>query len=238
MPDLGYSHELLCVCSRWEEEKKEDGIKWMQLEHRGPYFVPPYEPLPKDVQFYYDGTAVGGPGAWGGALSLGRMNIPLEKPWVQAGGSCTWLELQSFWGADPNCCFFSLSCILGLSFVSHELEKWDFTDPWPQGLTHPRILLGCSKLLMSPGSPHITLEQFRVSLAGQIHVCCLCVFVTFPLGFLLFPALSSSLNSFLMDQREREIRTVGVSPGMVEMERDHIPLVFLSFLGLPIIFLP
>ncbi|XP_058663403.1 DNA topoisomerase I, mitochondrial isoform X2 [Ammospiza nelsoni] len=39
----------------WEEEKKEDGIKWMQLEHRGPYFVPPYEPLPKDVQFYYDG---------------------------------------------------------------------------------------------------------------------------------------------------------------------------------------
>lgn len=106
MPDLGYSHGLLCVCSRWEEEKKEDGIKWMQLEHRGPYFVPPYEPLPKDVQFYYDGTAVGGPGAWGGALSLGRMNIPLEKPWVQAGGSCTWLELQSFWGADPNCCFF------------------------------------------------------------------------------------------------------------------------------------
>ncbi|XP_009100226.4 DNA topoisomerase I, mitochondrial isoform X2 [Serinus canaria] len=39
----------------WEEEKKEDGVKWKQLEHRGPYFVPPYEPLPKDVQFYYDG---------------------------------------------------------------------------------------------------------------------------------------------------------------------------------------
>ncbi|NXR79458.1 TOP1M topoisomerase, partial [Pycnonotus jocosus] len=42
-------------CSRWEEEKKEDGVKWMQLEHRGPYFVPPYEPLPEDVRFYYDG---------------------------------------------------------------------------------------------------------------------------------------------------------------------------------------
>ncbi|XP_056340302.1 DNA topoisomerase I, mitochondrial [Oenanthe melanoleuca] len=39
----------------WEEEKKEDGVKWMQLEHRGPYFVPLYEPLPEDVQFYYDG---------------------------------------------------------------------------------------------------------------------------------------------------------------------------------------
>ncbi|XP_074685466.1 DNA topoisomerase I, mitochondrial isoform X1 [Strix aluco] len=43
-------------CSRWEEEeKKEDGVKWTQLEHRGPYFAPLYEPLPDDVQFYYDG---------------------------------------------------------------------------------------------------------------------------------------------------------------------------------------
>ncbi|XP_068019305.1 DNA topoisomerase I, mitochondrial isoform X2 [Melanerpes formicivorus] len=39
----------------WEEEKKEDQVKWTQLEHRGPYFVPLYEPLPDDVQFYYDG---------------------------------------------------------------------------------------------------------------------------------------------------------------------------------------
>ncbi|XP_040443080.1 DNA topoisomerase I, mitochondrial isoform X2 [Falco naumanni] len=42
-------------CSRWEEEKKEDGVKWTQLEHRGPYFAPVYEPLPDNVQFYYDG---------------------------------------------------------------------------------------------------------------------------------------------------------------------------------------
>ncbi|XP_027640117.1 DNA topoisomerase I, mitochondrial isoform X2 [Falco peregrinus] len=42
-------------CSRWEEEKKEDGVKWTQLEHRGPYFAPLYEPLPDNVQFYYDG---------------------------------------------------------------------------------------------------------------------------------------------------------------------------------------
>ncbi|XP_064010492.1 DNA topoisomerase I, mitochondrial isoform X2 [Pogoniulus pusillus] len=39
----------------WEEEKKEDQVKWTQLEHRGPYFVPLYEPLPDDVRFYYDG---------------------------------------------------------------------------------------------------------------------------------------------------------------------------------------
>ncbi|XP_064010494.1 DNA topoisomerase I, mitochondrial isoform X4 [Pogoniulus pusillus] len=42
-------------CRRWEEEKKEDQVKWTQLEHRGPYFVPLYEPLPDDVRFYYDG---------------------------------------------------------------------------------------------------------------------------------------------------------------------------------------
>ncbi|XP_050306633.1 DNA topoisomerase I, mitochondrial isoform X2 [Anthonomus grandis grandis] len=39
----------------WEEEKKEDGVKWNFLEHKGPVFAPPYEPLPKNVKFYYDG---------------------------------------------------------------------------------------------------------------------------------------------------------------------------------------
>ncbi|XP_077022723.1 DNA topoisomerase I, mitochondrial isoform X2 [Tamandua tetradactyla] len=39
----------------WEEEKREDGVKWKQLEHRGPYFAPSYEPLPNSVHFYYDG---------------------------------------------------------------------------------------------------------------------------------------------------------------------------------------
>ncbi|XP_014433330.2 DNA topoisomerase I, mitochondrial isoform X2 [Pelodiscus sinensis] len=39
----------------WEEEKTDDGVKWKQLEHNGPYFAPPYEPLPDDVRFYYDG---------------------------------------------------------------------------------------------------------------------------------------------------------------------------------------
>ncbi|XP_025068532.1 DNA topoisomerase I, mitochondrial isoform X3 [Alligator sinensis] len=40
---------------RWEEEKTEDKVKWKQLEHKGPYFAPLYEPLPDDVKFYYDG---------------------------------------------------------------------------------------------------------------------------------------------------------------------------------------
>lgn len=124
--------DFLCVYSRWEEEKKEDGVKWMQLEHRGPYFVPLYEPLPEDVQFYYNGTAVVGPGPWGGVLSLGKMNIPLEKPWVKDGASCTWLELWGFWGADPNGSFFSLNLNFGFELCQLiQLEKWDFTDPWP-----------------------------------------------------------------------------------------------------------
>ncbi|CAG9784258.1 unnamed protein product [Diatraea saccharalis] len=39
----------------WEEEKKDDGTKWKFLEHKGPLFAPPYEPLPANVKFRYDG---------------------------------------------------------------------------------------------------------------------------------------------------------------------------------------
>uniref|UniRef100_A0A6M2E0L8 DNA topoisomerase I n=1 Tax=Xenopsylla cheopis TaxID=163159 RepID=A0A6M2E0L8_XENCH len=39
----------------WEEEKKNDGTKWTFLEHKGPLFAPPYERLPSNVKFYYDG---------------------------------------------------------------------------------------------------------------------------------------------------------------------------------------
>ncbi|XP_017775446.1 PREDICTED: DNA topoisomerase I, mitochondrial isoform X2 [Nicrophorus vespilloides] len=39
----------------WEEEKKDDGTKWKFLEHRGPMFAPPYEKLPSNIKFFYDG---------------------------------------------------------------------------------------------------------------------------------------------------------------------------------------
>lgn len=39
----------------WEEEKRADGVKWNTLEHKGPVFAPAYEPLPKNVRFFYDG---------------------------------------------------------------------------------------------------------------------------------------------------------------------------------------
>ncbi|XP_078092930.1 DNA topoisomerase I, mitochondrial [Mustelus asterias] len=39
----------------WEEERYTDGVKWKFLEHKGPVFAPPYEPLPDNVTFYYDG---------------------------------------------------------------------------------------------------------------------------------------------------------------------------------------
>nr|XP_032816127.1 DNA topoisomerase I, mitochondrial-like [Petromyzon marinus] len=42
----------------WEEEKREDGVKWTFLEHKGPLFSPEYEPLPPAVKFYYDGKEV------------------------------------------------------------------------------------------------------------------------------------------------------------------------------------
>lgn len=40
---------------RWEEEKRDDGVKWKYLEHKGPVFAPPYDPLPSHVKFMYDG---------------------------------------------------------------------------------------------------------------------------------------------------------------------------------------
>lgn len=45
----------LPLCLRWEEEKYTDGSKWRFLEHKGPVFPPPYEPLPDRIRFYYDG---------------------------------------------------------------------------------------------------------------------------------------------------------------------------------------
>ena len=42
----------------WEEEKKDGGIKWNTLIHRGPLFAPPYVPLPKSVKFKYDGEVM------------------------------------------------------------------------------------------------------------------------------------------------------------------------------------
>lgn len=38
----------------WEEDRPGEGIKWQTLEHKGPVFPPLYEPLPKNVKFYYD----------------------------------------------------------------------------------------------------------------------------------------------------------------------------------------
>ena len=42
----------------WEEEKKTDGTKWNFLEHKGPMFALPYEPLPDSVIFEYNGKRV------------------------------------------------------------------------------------------------------------------------------------------------------------------------------------
>ncbi|XP_056099104.1 DNA topoisomerase 1 [Rhinichthys klamathensis goyatoka] len=42
----------------WEEERHTDGSKWKFLEHKGPVFPPPYEPLPGHIRFYYDEKAM------------------------------------------------------------------------------------------------------------------------------------------------------------------------------------
>ncbi|XP_062565451.1 DNA topoisomerase I, mitochondrial-like isoform X1 [Armigeres subalbatus] len=42
----------------WEEEKREDGVKWNTLEHKGPVFAPAYDPLPEKIKFEYDGKVI------------------------------------------------------------------------------------------------------------------------------------------------------------------------------------
>ena len=42
----------------WEEEPLPEGQRWRTLEHKGVVFAAPYVPLPKDVNFYYDGKPV------------------------------------------------------------------------------------------------------------------------------------------------------------------------------------
>ncbi|CAI2734443.1 unnamed protein product [Schistosoma spindalis] len=42
----------------WEEQKKDDGVKWKFLEHKGPLFAPPYERLPSSVHFHYDSKPI------------------------------------------------------------------------------------------------------------------------------------------------------------------------------------
>eukprot|EP00794_Sanderia_malayensis_P018831 gene18831-20727_t len=42
----------------WNEEPHPEGVKWLTLEHNGPYFPPLYERLPSDVHFFYDGKSV------------------------------------------------------------------------------------------------------------------------------------------------------------------------------------
>ncbi|GMT00512.1 hypothetical protein PENTCL1PPCAC_22685 [Pristionchus entomophagus] len=42
----------------WKEDKKPAGVKWNSLSHKGPLFAPPYERLPKNVHFKYNGEVI------------------------------------------------------------------------------------------------------------------------------------------------------------------------------------
>uniref|UniRef100_A0A8C3SA54 DNA topoisomerase 1 n=1 Tax=Chelydra serpentina TaxID=8475 RepID=A0A8C3SA54_CHESE len=58
-PELLVSNSQREIWKWWEEEPKyEDSIKWMSLRHNGPAFPPPYERLPDNIKFYYNGEIV------------------------------------------------------------------------------------------------------------------------------------------------------------------------------------
>lgn len=57
-PSILSLSKLAVVARRWEESKPSDGTKWTYLEHKGPVFAPPYEPLPDEVKFKYNGNFI------------------------------------------------------------------------------------------------------------------------------------------------------------------------------------
>uniref|UniRef100_A0A8C1YQD2 DNA topoisomerase 1 n=1 Tax=Cyprinus carpio TaxID=7962 RepID=A0A8C1YQD2_CYPCA len=66
----------------WEEEKYTDGSKWRFLEHKGPVFPPPYEPLPDRIRFYYDGEETvlrGMPGVGEREKKKEYLNLKIEN---------------------------------------------------------------------------------------------------------------------------------------------------------------
>lgn len=42
----------------WENQNKDDSIKWTTLRHNGVIFPPDYQPLPSHIKLYYEGTPV------------------------------------------------------------------------------------------------------------------------------------------------------------------------------------
>ena len=54
----GKGKEVKGIWRWWEEPVCSDGRKWTTLEHNGPLFPPPYESLPNNVKFFYNGAEV------------------------------------------------------------------------------------------------------------------------------------------------------------------------------------
>lgn len=93
---------------RWEEEKSKDRVRWRQLEHRGPYFVPAYEPLPDGVRIVYDGED-----QWADTLFC-VPPLPAGSPNLLLTVGCLWL----------------CACSLSLSVVSVSERCTGFSGVW------------------------------------------------------------------------------------------------------------
>lgn len=78
---------LQLVVIRWEEERYTDGVKWKFLEHKGPVFAPPYEPLPSNVKFYYDGKIT---------FCTGALTLYLYEMLLDGRSKGHWLTLYTF----------------------------------------------------------------------------------------------------------------------------------------------
>ncbi|KAL3231675.1 DNA topoisomerase 1 [Nakaseomyces bracarensis] len=102
----------------WEEQDKDDTIKWTTLIHNGVLFPPEYEPLPSHVKLYYDGKPVDLPvqaeevaGFYAHLLETTHAKNPIfqknffedfKEVLKESGGSLNNIDIQAF-----NKCDFS-----------------------------------------------------------------------------------------------------------------------------------
>lgn len=113
---LAYIFLSLCffIPFRWEEERYTDGVKWKFLEHKGPVFAPPYEPLPGNVKFYYDGTSFNdsmavlkvGRSSYSGLAWIGRATKLSEKQVLDCVNLKCFKHLCSVQHTCPVCVLF------------------------------------------------------------------------------------------------------------------------------------
>lgn len=109
---------------RWEEERYTDGVKWKFLEHKGPVFAPPYEPLPSNVKFYYDGKTAAHTGCFSLQNNFGSVECRCELNYFCTSGKSMKLSPE----AEEVATFFAK--MLEHEYTTKDIFRKNFFKDW------------------------------------------------------------------------------------------------------------